>query len=156
VLRIAVITISDRAARGDYTDMSGPAIIDLLDKSRLDCTTCHELVPDDKDKIYQALSENLDNDYILTTGGTGISQRDVTPDVTASVCDRECTGISNYLRNESLKETPFAVFSRLFCGIKGKTIIINFPGSVKAAQFCTRLVIPLLEHGYKMLQGKGH
>ena len=156
MLSIAVITVSDRASSGEYADKSGPSITALLEKSGHDCTVTYELVPDNKEKIYQAFSRNLDKDYILTTGGTGISPRDVTPDVTASFCERECPGISNYLRNESIKETIFAVFSRLYCGIKGKTMIINFPGSVKAARFCTQLVIPLLEHGKRMLSGEGH
>lgn len=156
MLKIAVITVSDRAFKGEYADKSGATIINLLKKSDIECEVYGELIPDDKEKLFGALAHNLDKDYIFTTGGTGISPRDITPDVTASLCDRELPGISNFLRTESRKETPFAVFSRAYCGIKGKTIIVNFPGSVKAVTLCTWLMIPLLVHGNVMLKGIGH
>jgi molybdopterin adenylyltransferase len=156
MLAIAVITVSDRAYKREYDDRSGPEIIRILEQSGIPCRVTRDLVPDDKDKLLTCLKQNLDKDYILTTGGTGISPSDITPEITASLCDRELPGISDYIRRESLKETPYAVFSRGYSGIKGRTIIINFPGSVKAATFCTRLVIPVLEHGKKMLQGEGH
>jgi molybdopterin adenylyltransferase len=156
VLTIAVITVSDRAFKGEYADKSGPTIINLLKQSGLECEVQSELVPDHREKLFRALARNLDKDYIFTTGGTGISPGDVTPDVTASICDRKLPGISEYLRSMSLKETPYAVFSRAYCGIKGNTIIVNFPGSVKAVTLCTWLMIPLLEHGKAMLKGKGH
>jgi molybdopterin adenylyltransferase len=156
MLRIAVITISDRASKGEYEDLSGPVIADLLKGSGLDCRIQLDIVPDNKDDIKKILSLYLDRDYIFTTGGTGISPRDVTPEATGEICDRELPGVSEFLRAESLKETPFAVFSRAYCGIKGNTIIVNFPGSVKAVTLCTQLMIPLLKHGKKMLMGKGH
>jgi len=151
-----VITVSDRAFKGEYADKSGPVIRELLEKSGLACEVFYTLIPDDKKQLSRAFDENRDKDYIFTTGGTGISSRDVTPDATAAFCERELPGVSDYLRAESLKETPFAVFSRAYCGIRGKTIIVNFPGSVKAVTLCTRLMIPILEHGKKMLAGEGH
>ncbi|MBN2442804.1 MAG: MogA/MoaB family molybdenum cofactor biosynthesis protein [Spirochaetales bacterium] len=156
MLTIAVITISDRGFKGEYPDKSGPAIISLLKNAKVECDVTGELISDDKELIKKTLAKHLNKDYIFTTGGTGISSRDVTPEVTSSMCERELPGVSDYLRTESLKETPFAVFSRAFCGIKGNTIIVNFPGSVKAVTLCTRLMIPLLEHGKAMLSGKGH
>lgn len=156
MLTIAVITVSDRAYKGEYADKSGPTIVNLLKQSGIECEVNSELVSDDRDKLFSALARNLDKDYIFTTGGTGISLRDITPEVTASICDRELPGISDYLRAQSRKETHYAVFSRAYCGIKGKTIIVNFPGSVKAVTLCTWLMIPLLEHGKAMLKGEGH
>ncbi len=156
MLRIAVITVSDRAFRGEYADRSGPAVRDLLRLHKPDAEITLELVPDEKKPLRQALEKHLQCDYILTTGGTGISPRDITPEVTAALCEKELPGISEWLRRESQAETPFAVFSRSYCGIKGKTIIINLPGSVKGASFCARLLLPILDHGPEMLQGHEH
>lgn len=156
MLKISVITVSDRAYSGEYEDRSGPAIVKVLEESGINTKIHCVIVPDDKNKIKNELELNLGKDYIFTTGGTGISPRDFTPDVTRQFCDYELPGIQEYLRAESLKETPFALFSRGFCGIKGRTIIVNFPGSVKGAAFCSKLMIPLLEHGVKMIRGEKH
>jgi molybdopterin adenylyltransferase len=156
VLTVSVITISDRAADGDYEDLSGPVIQELLKKSGLAVSVSRNLVSDDTGAIRDVILAYCDRDYIITTGGTGIGPRDVTPEVTEELCDYALPGISEYLRHESLKETPYAVFSRGYCGVRGKTIIVNVPGSVKAASLCTRLLIPLMEHGKKMLSGEGH
>lgn len=156
MLAVAVITISDRAYRGEYRDLSGPKIKQIIDASGIEAVVSLQLVPDEKDTIREALITNLDKDYIFTTGGTGLSARDVTPEITRTVCDREIPGISEYLRSESLKETKNAVFSRGFSGAKDKTIIINFPGSVQAVTLCTRLLLPVMEHGTKMIRGGKH
>ena len=156
MLKAAVITVSDRAYKGIYKDKSGPEIKSILEDSKLDISVALSIVPDENKKIHDVICASLNNDFIITTGGTGISPRDITPEVTSSICDREIPGLSCYLRNESIKETLFAVFSRGFCGVKGKTIIVNFPGSVKAAAFYTKLMIPLMLHGNKMLSGEGH
>jgi len=156
VLAVAVITVSDRAFRGEYQDLSGPQIKKIIEESGIEAEVSLHLVPDEKDAITEALLKNLDKDYILTTGGTGLSPRDITAEMTREVCDREVPGISEYLRRESFKETKNAVFSRGFSGAKDKTIIINFPGSVKAVTLCTQLLLPVMEHGKKMILGGGH
>jgi len=156
VIKISVITISDRAFRGEYEDKSGPKIIELLIASKIAIDIKYSVIPDDRQMIRKEIEWNLGNDYILTTGGTGISPRDITPDVTKEICDYELPGISEMLRAESLKETENAVFSRGFSGVKDNTIIINFPGSMKAVSLCTSLIVPVLEHGVKMLRGEKH
>lgn len=156
MLEIAVITVSDRAFSGEYEDLSGPKIDEILKNSDLKTRVSITVVPDEKKAIKKAIMEKIGADYIFTTGGTGISSRDITPDVTREICDFELPGISELLRRESYKETRFAVFSRGFCGVKGKTIIVNFPGSVKAVALCTRLLLPVLEHGIHMLEGGKH
>ena len=156
MFRVAVITVSDRVHRGEYEDLSGPRIRDLLLESSLEADVCLVVVPDEKPAIQQAITDCLDRDYIFTTGGTGLSFRDVTPEVTKEICDREIPGISEFLRRESCSETRYAPLSRGFSGMKGKTIIVNFPGSVKAVSLYTRLMIPVMEHASKMILGGKH
>jgi molybdopterin adenylyltransferase len=156
MLEVAVITVSDRAFSGEYRDLSGPTIVDLLSKSSLETHVSLFVVPDDKEQIKETLLENVGKDYIITTGGTGISSRDVTPEATQEICERELPGIAEMLRFESYRQTRNAVFSRGYCGIRANTIIINFPGSVAAVTLCTKLILPLMEHGKKMLQGGRH
>jgi len=156
LINIAVITISDRAYKGEYEDKSGKRIINILKDSEIEIKIDYELIPDDKEMIKNAIIKHNKKDYIITTGGTGISPRDFTPDVTKELCEKELPGISEMLRFESYKETKNAVFSRGFSGVMGKTIIINFPGSVKAVTLCTNLVLPILEHGKKMIEGGKH
>jgi molybdopterin adenylyltransferase len=115
-----------------------------------------EIVPDEVQAINEAFEAHTDADFILTTGGTGISSRDVTPEATRSYCERELPGIAEALRAESYRETPTAVLSRGIAGIRGNTIIVNFPGSVKAVRLCTRVLIPIMEHALGMLRGEGH
>ncbi|MCP4215569.1 MAG: MogA/MoaB family molybdenum cofactor biosynthesis protein [bacterium] len=155
-MEIAVITISDRASRGEYEDLSGPVIVKIINESDVEAKLNTTIVPDERFAIEKALLENIGKDYILTTGGTGISPRDITPEVTEKLCHRSLPGVAEMLRRESCKETKFAVFSRGYAGVRDNTIIVNFPGSVKAVTFCTKLMVPLLEHGIKMLLGKGH
>ena len=156
MLKIAVITASDRAYNGEYPDRSGPKIKEIIEKSGIEVNVNLTIVPDEKDLLKKEIEWNLDKDYIITTGGTGISKRDITPEVTKSVCEMELPGIAEMLRSESYKETRFAVFSRGIAGIKKNTIIINFPGSVKAVTLCTKLILPLLEHGISMMNDGKH
>lgn len=155
-MKVAVITISERAYRGAYEDRSGPAIIRLLLSAFPDASVASEVVPDAPDRITEAFRHHRDADYILTTGGTGIGPKDLTPETTAHYCDRELPGISETLRSRSYNETPNAMLSRGYAGLKGTTIIVNFPGSVKAVELCTRVLIPIMEHGIQMLRGEGH
>jgi len=156
MLAVAVITISDRAYKGEYEDLSGPKIKEIIEASGLEAKVRMKIVPDDKEAVRQVILENLDQDYIFTTGGTGLSPRDITPEITEEICDKEIPGLSEMLRRESYKETKNAVLSRGYSGLKGKTIIVNFPGSVKAVSLCTRLMLPIMEHGRKMVHGGRH
>lgn len=156
MLEIAVITVSDRAFRGEYQDISGPTIVEILSDAFTDSNVTLTIVPDDKIQIRKAIQDHLGKDYVITNGGTGISPRDFTPEVTREICEIELPGIPEMLRRESYKETPNTVFSRGIAGIRNDTIIINFPGSVKAATLCANLIVPILEHGRKMLLGEGH
>ncbi len=156
MLKIAVITASDRAYKGEYEDRSGAKIKEIIEKSGIEVSVSISIVPDEKVILKKEIEWNLDKDYIITTGGTGISGRDITPEVTRSLCDIELPGIAEMLRAESYKETKFSVFSRGTAGIRKKTIIINFPGSVKAVTLCTKLILPVLEHGISMLNGGKH
>ncbi len=155
-MTVCVITISDRASCGQYEDRSGPEIVSILRKSFAGSEIRREVVPDEIQAINEAFERHIDADFILTTGGTGISSRDVTPEATRSYCRRELPGIAEALRAESYRETPTAVLSRGVAGIRGNTIIVNFPGSVKAVRLCTRVLIPVMEHALSMLRGAGH
>lgn len=155
-MKILVLTISDRASQGVYNDQSGPVIEQVLRSLIAAPQVVRSVVPDDKQAILNALGENTDKDVILTTGGTGLSPRDITPDVTTEFCDRLVPGIAEFIRSASLQETPRAVLSRGVAGQKGHTLIVNFPGSPKAAEFCARLIAPLLAHALEMMKGKSH
>jgi molybdopterin adenylyltransferase len=155
-VNISVITISDRASRGVYEDLSGPAIEAILKETVNDCNVSRHIVPDDREAILKSFVDAGNADAIITTGGTGLSPRDITPDITATYCDRLIPGIAEILRSESYKVTPNAMLSRGVAGMKGTTVIVNFPGSVRAAEFCTRLVAPILMHAVKMITGEGH
>ncbi|MDY0297421.1 MAG: MogA/MoaB family molybdenum cofactor biosynthesis protein [Acidobacteriota bacterium] len=156
MLEIVVVTISDRAHAGEYRDRSGPEIVAMLENSDVDVNVHSDLVPDDPEAIRAALEKWRKADWIITTGGTGIGPRDITPEVTRAFCERTLPGVAEMLRRESGRETPYAVFSRGECGISGHTLVVNFPGSLKAVRLCTRLILPLLEHGIRMLRGEGH
>ncbi len=155
-MRVLVLTISDRASAGVYEDKSGPAVEEALGNNIPDAEIERQIVPDEKAEIEKALSGNLDKDIIITTGGTGLGPRDITPDVTSEFCDRLIPGIAEYLRTESLKETLNALLSRGVAGIKDKTIIINLPGSVSGARFCAELLTAVLKHALAMVRGEGH
>ncbi|MCE5257036.1 MAG: MogA/MoaB family molybdenum cofactor biosynthesis protein [Spirochaetaceae bacterium] len=155
-MKLAVITVSDRAAKGLYEDRSGPAIVAILKAKVPGALTESEIVPDGIDSLLDAFARHNDADWIITTGGTGPSPRDQTPEATTHYCDRMLPGIAEYLRNSSLSQTPYAVFSRGVAGMRGTQFIVNFPGSVEAAKFCTDLLLQFLDHGIAMAQGKGH
>jgi len=151
-----VITVSDRAARGEYADLSGPRIREILEQRLPGADISLTVVPDEVEAISQAIAGNLDRDYILTSGGTGLSPRDITPEICARICDRAIPGISEWLRRESARETPHAVFSRAYSGMKGHTVIVNFPGSLRGAEFCATLMAGIMPHGRDMIRGGGH
>ena len=155
-MKVTVITISDRASKGIYEDLSGPAIEKIIKESIDDAEVSRVIVPDEKDNILKALKGAASADFILTTGGTGLSARDVTPEICEEYCDRSLPGIAEVLRSESYKETPNAMLSRGYAGIKDKTVIVNFPGSVKAVTLCTKILLPAMAHAVKMINNEGH
>ena len=155
-MKVCVLTVSDRAYRGEYEDLSGPAIEEILRKELAGAEIRRVVVPDEDAELTRALDDAGDCDFILTTGGTGLGPRDITPEVTARWCERALPGISEMLRAESYRETPQAMLSRGYAGVKGKTVAVNFPGSVKAVDLCTRVLLPVMEHAVAMLSGGGH
>ena len=155
-MRVAVITISDRASRGEYADLSGPEIEREVLARYPDASVSRRVVPDEPDGILAALEASADSDFILTTGGTGLSPRDVTPETTRQFCDREIPGIAEALRAQSYAETPAAMLSRAYAGVRGRCIVVNFPGSVKAVRRCMEVLGPVMEHAVRMLRGEGH
>lgn len=155
-MKIAVITVSDRAFRGEYEDCSGPAIRRIFAESLPGARIAGEIVPDGIDPLLAAFARHAEADWIVTTGGTGPSPRDMTPEATRRWCDRSLPGLGEYFRARSLEQTPFAVFSRGEAGMRGPQYVVNFPGSVSGAEFHANLLAPLLEHGLAMAEGKGH
>ena len=155
-MRVAVITISDRAARGDYEDLSGPEIERELLALYPSAVVARRVVPDEPGDILEALESQAEADFILTTGGTGLSPRDVTPEVTMRFCEKEIPGIAEALRARSILETPAAMLSRGFAGMRGSTVVVNFPGSPKAVRLCMQLLGPVMEHALRMIRAEGH
>jgi molybdopterin adenylyltransferase len=155
-MKVLVLTVSDRASKGVYEDLSGPAIEKILLEHFPDISIRRMIVPDEPKEIRKVLESALSEDYIITTGGTGLSPRDITPEVTTDFCEKMLPGIAEILRMESYRQTPNAMLSRGVAGIRNKTIIINLPGSVKAVQFCMGILIKILPHALEMLEGKPH
>lgn len=151
----AVITLSDKGSRGERVDSSGPVIVDTLTKRGYDVVETI-LIPDDANKLKQELcrlSDQRQVDLILTTGGTGFSPRDITPDVTKDVATKDAPGIAEAMRAASMKITPRAMLSRAASVIRGKTVIINLPGSPKACRECMAVFLDTLPHGLDVLRG---
>ena len=155
-MTIAIITVSDRASKGEYEDLSGPEIERILLEHHPSAAVRRCVVPDVPAVIKAAFEGQAEVDFIITTGGTGIGPRDITPEVTSEYCDALLPGISEVLRSESYRETPQAMLSRGVAGIKNRTVIVNFPGSVKAVRLCTHLLVPIMEHAVDMVRGGGH
>lgn len=147
-----VITVSDRCFNKEREDLAGPTVKNLLEEHSYKVDDI-AVVPDDKDKIIDALTSAISENFalIITTGGTGFSKRDITPECTKAVIDKEAPGISEYMRYSSMKITPRGMLSRGVSGIKNNSLIINLPGSPKAAKENLKSVISSLEHGLKML-----
>ena len=149
-----VITISDRAAQGIYEDKSGPAIAELLTEQGYQVLD-RIIIPDKKNTIVNTLQEQCDKGVhlIVTTGGTGFAPRDITPEATKEVIEREVPGIAEYMRQKSMEITPRGMLSRGIAGIKGNSLIVNLPGSPKGATENLGFVLPSLTHGLDMLNG---
>jgi len=157
-LRVGVITSSDTCAAGSKQDGSGPALMELVEARGWEVAG-YRLCADDAAALSAAIIEIADvdgADVIFTTGGTGFSPRDVAPEATMAVCDRMAPGIAEYIRAESAKVTPRAILSRGVAGLRGSTLVINVPGSVKAARESFGFVADQLEHAVEMIAGGGH
>lgn len=150
----AVITVSDSCARGERVDLSGPAVVELLEKSGFR-VSAKQIVQDDSMQIQNALVHlALEVRLIVTTGGTGIAERDVTPEATEAICERMIDGAAERMRSEGYKNTPFAALSRGVCGVRGKTLILNLPGSPHGAVESLEAVLELIPHALNLLEGK--
>jgi len=152
-IRAIVLTISDSAASGARVDGSGPAVASLLQDSGVTVSGT-EILPDERELIAERLREicdSGDSSLIVTTGGTGFAPRDVTPEATRDVIEREAPGLAEFMRSESFKITPLAALSRSVCGIRGRTLIVNLPGSVRGARENLTAILRLLPHAVELL-----
>ncbi len=157
-MRVAVITVSDRCARGEMEDATGPELRKRLEGLGAEVVET-ALVPDEEEQIREALiraSDELGADVAFTCGGTGLGPRDVTPEATDAVLERRAPGIAEAIRHGSLAKTPNAMLSRGVSGVRGRTLIINLPGSPRGARECLEIVWPVLGHALEMMAGRGH
>ncbi|MGI6737518.1 MAG: MogA/MoaB family molybdenum cofactor biosynthesis protein [Anaerovoracaceae bacterium] len=156
--KAAVITMSDKGSRGERVDTAGPLCEELLRDHDWD-VVYHNIIPDDYDTICRELvkcADELQVTLVVTTGGTGFSPRDVTPEATLAVCDREVRGLPEAMRAASMKITPMGMLSRAAAGLRGRTLILNVPGSAKAAGENLEAVIKPLRHGVEVLLDVSH
>ena len=154
-IRAAVVTVSDKGYAGEREDTSGPLLAGLLRELGVE-VVAQTVVPDEPAQIREALShlaDDLELDLVMTTGGTGFTPRDRTPEATRAVIERETPGLAEALRMEGYRRTPLAVLSRGIAGLRGKTIIINLPGSPKAVREGMEVLAPILPHAVKMARG---
>jgi len=154
-MKAAVLTLSDRSARGERNDLSGPALLEWLKERQVEIVRS-DVIPDEASQISAKLVEWADAgdvDLILTTGGTGVSPRDVTPEATHAILDRDIPGFGELMRLRSLEKTPMACLSRAVAGIRRETLIINLPGSPKAAIENIEAVWAAIPHAIKKIQG---
>jgi molybdenum cofactor synthesis domain-containing protein len=154
-IRAAIITLSDKGSKGEREDESGKTIREMI--TGINALVDHyEVLPDEKQRIIEVLSRLSDSgtiDLIITTGGTGVSARDVTPQATLAVIDCELPGMAEAMRAESLKKTPHAMISRAVAGIRKQTLIVNLPGSPKAVRENLAVILPALPHAIEKIKG---
>lgn len=153
-MKVGILTVSDKGARGEREDRSGPAIREMIEAAGGEVVRTG-IVPDEPDGIRAALvawsEEGLD--LVLTTGGTGFSPRDITPEATKGVIERETPGLAEAMRRAGAERTPTAILSRAVAGIRGATLIVNLPGSEKAVRESLAAILPALPHGIDILKG---
>lgn len=150
----AVLTVSDSVVAGSRQDGSGPAVAEALEKAGYQVVT-REAVPDERNHIENALVQLCERArLVVTTGGTGVATRDVTPEATLSICDREVPGIGERMRAEGIKQTPLAALSRGLCATRGSSLVLNLPGSPRGATESLAAVIDILPHALDLLAGK--
>ena len=156
-INIGIITVSDRASAGIYEDLSGKAIKDTLDLYlKSDYKKVYKIIPDEQDIIEKTIINMLDNEkccLVVTTGGTGPSKRDVTPEATAAVCEWMMPGFGELMRTESLQYTPTAILSRQTSGLRGSSLIINLPGKPKSIRECLDAVFPAVPYCIDLMEG---
>jgi molybdenum cofactor synthesis domain-containing protein len=156
-IRVAVLISSDKGARGEREDASGPTVVAKL--QGLAEVVALDVVPDEKKLIVEKLinyADRLKVDIVFTSGGTGFAPRDVTPEATLAVCDRLVPGITDTMRLRSLEVTDRAMLSRAVAGIRGRTLIVNLPGSPKAVRECLDVFMPVLDHAVETLRGEAY
>ena len=154
--RYAILTMSDKGSRGEREDRSGKVIQDIVAELGGE-VAAYEIVPDERERIQEKLvawCDELGADVILTTGGTGLAPRDVTPTSTLEIIDYEVPGIPEAMRAESLKKTPNAMLSRMVAGVRGHTLIVNLPGSPRAVSECLEVIKAALPHAVETLRGE--
>ena len=158
MIKVAILTVSDSCSQNKKEDLSGPAIKQMLDINSFEVCE-YEIIADEQDKIAAQLIEFADElkvDIVFTTGGTGLSPRDVTPEATEQICERKVPGLSEMIRTEGLKKTRNAMLSRGVAGIRANTLIINLPGNPKAVKESIEAILDVLPHAIEMMAGKGH
>ena len=156
MIKVGILTISDKGSRGEREDLSGKVIEEIVKKINGE-VKYYQIIPDEKDIIQEELIKAVDKlhlDLILTTGGTGLAKRDVTPDATLEVIEKEVPGISEIIRSESFKKTNRAILSRGVAGIRKESLIINLPGSPKGVRESLEIVLEALPHGIEILKGQ--
>jgi molybdopterin adenylyltransferase len=152
-LTAAVLTISDSSSRGDREDVSGPALVGALQKRNFRIVAT-DIIPDDRTHIENALLQLAAKArLVVSTGGTGLAERDVTPEATRAICERIVDGVAERMRLDGSKKTPFAALSRGICGVRGQSIILNLPGSPQGALESLEAVIDILPHALQLLSG---
>jgi molybdopterin adenylyltransferase len=152
-LTAAVLTVSDSSSRGEREDLGGPAVAAALEKRGFR-VVAREIVPDDAPAVAEAIKRLCTQArFVVTTGGTGIAPRDVTPDATCAVCDRLLEGVAERMRSEGAKSTKFAALSRAVCGVRGPSVILNLPGKPSGAVESLEAVIELIPHALQLLSG---
>jgi molybdenum cofactor synthesis domain-containing protein len=157
-IRAAVLTVSDRSARGERADESGPLLAELL-RAAGATVLAQEVVTDDLEAVAEALrslADRGDVNLVVTTGGTGLSPRDNTPEATRAVVEREVPGLAEAMRAETLRQTPTAMLSRAVCGTRSGALVVNLPGSPKGVRECFAVIRPVLGHAVELLAGRAH